>query len=90
MENMSMTVVPISSPSQIHVEQKLFLFHSPQKPQRELENLQRIKTDDQNFKSTRENLMTIRLRKVKMEKRTYEMALHVIILLSLLLFRTFF
>lgn len=62
----------------------------PRKSQGELENLQRIKIDDQRCRSTRENLMTISLRKVKMQKRTFEMALHVIILLSLLLLRMYF
>lgn len=70
MENMSMTAVPLCFPSQIYAEQKLFLCQSPQKPQRELENLQRIKIDDQNCRGTRENFMTISLRKVKMEEKT--------------------
>lgn len=96
MENMSMTVIPITgchwvfSITDVCWAKTLPLSRPPKKSQRELENLQRIVIDDQKCRSTREYFMTISLRKVKMENRAYEMVLYVIILLSLLLFRMYF
>lgn len=77
-----MIVIPISSPSQMYAEQKLFLCHSSPKTPKRTRKFERIKIDDQNCRSTRENFMSINLLKMKMEKRTYEMALCVIKLLS--------